>query len=70
LAAALPDCLENFGDEVESDRVGDDPAFEMRMANQVGAVSEGVATGLNSLEILRRGTGRCWRSGRSRRCWK
>ena len=33
--------------------VGDDPALEMRMANQVGAVSVGVATGLNSLDALR-----------------
>ena len=33
--------------------VGDDPALEMRMANQVGAVSVGVATGLNSLDTLR-----------------
>ena len=32
--------------------VGDDPALEMRMANQVGAVSVGVATGLNSLDAL------------------
>ena len=33
--------------------VGDDPALEMRMANQVGAVSVGVATGLNTLDALR-----------------
>jgi 4-nitrophenyl phosphatase len=33
--------------------VGDDPALEMRMANQAGAVSIGVATGLNTLEMLR-----------------
>ena len=33
--------------------VGDDPALEMRMANRVGAVSVGVATGLVSLDALR-----------------
>jgi 4-nitrophenyl phosphatase len=32
--------------------VGDDPALEMRMANQVGAISVGVATGLNDLAAL------------------
>lgn len=32
--------------------VGDDPALEMRMANQVGAVSVGVATGLSDLATL------------------
>jgi len=32
--------------------VGDDPALEMRMANTVGAMSVGVASGLNSLETL------------------
>jgi NagD protein len=32
--------------------VGDDPALEMRMANAVGAVSVGVATGLRTLETL------------------
>lgn len=32
--------------------VGDDPALEMRMANRVGALSVGVATGLHSLESL------------------
>jgi 4-nitrophenyl phosphatase len=34
--------------------VGDDPALEMRMANQVGAISVGVATGLNDLDTLRK----------------
>jgi HAD superfamily hydrolase (TIGR01450 family) len=34
--------------------VGDDPALEMRMANQVGAISVGVATGLNDLATLRK----------------
>lgn len=33
--------------------VGDDPALEMRMANDAGAISVGVATGLNSLDTLR-----------------
>jgi 4-nitrophenyl phosphatase len=33
--------------------VGDDPALEMRMANQVGAISVGVATGLNDLPTLK-----------------
>jgi NagD protein len=33
--------------------VGDDPALEMRMANQVGAISIGVATGLNDLATLK-----------------
>jgi len=32
--------------------VGDDPALEMRMANLVGAISVGVATGLRSLDAL------------------
>jgi len=32
--------------------VGDDPALEMRMGNQVGAISVGVATGLNDLATL------------------
>jgi 4-nitrophenyl phosphatase len=32
--------------------VGDDPALEMRMANQVGAISVGVATGLSDLAAL------------------
>ena len=32
--------------------VGDDPALEMRMANATGAISVGVATGLNSRETL------------------
>jgi ribonucleotide monophosphatase NagD (HAD superfamily) len=34
--------------------VGDDPALEMRMANQAGAISVGVATGLNDLATLRK----------------
>jgi NagD protein len=34
--------------------VGDDPQLEMRMANRVGAIPVGVATGLNSLADLRR----------------
>lgn len=34
--------------------VGDDPALEMRMANQVGAISVGVATGLNDLAALKK----------------
>jgi HAD superfamily hydrolase (TIGR01450 family) len=34
--------------------VGDDPALEMRMANQVGAVSVGVATGLSDLGMLKK----------------
>ena len=34
--------------------VGDDPALEMRMANQVGAITVGVATGLNALTTLRK----------------
>jgi NagD protein len=33
--------------------VGDDPKLEMRMANAVGAISVGVATGLNSLTDMR-----------------
>lgn len=33
--------------------VGDDPALEMRMANAVGAISVGVATGLNGLAALK-----------------
>lgn len=33
--------------------VGDDPALEMRMANQVGAISVGVATGLSDLATLK-----------------
>lgn len=32
--------------------VGDDPKLEMRMANRVGAISVGVATGLNSVEAM------------------
>lgn len=34
--------------------VGDDPALEMRMANQVGAISVGVATGLSDLAALKK----------------
>jgi HAD superfamily hydrolase (TIGR01450 family) len=34
--------------------VGDDPALEMRMANAVGAISVGVATGLNDLATLQK----------------
>jgi ribonucleotide monophosphatase NagD (HAD superfamily) len=33
--------------------VGDDAALETRMANAAGAVSVGVATGLNSLDYWR-----------------
>ncbi|MBV9882285.1 MAG: HAD hydrolase-like protein [Sphingomonadaceae bacterium] len=33
--------------------VGDDPALEMRMANAVGAISVGVATGLSGLAALK-----------------
>jgi len=32
--------------------VGDDPALEMRMGNDAGAISVGVATGLNNLAAL------------------
>ena len=34
--------------------IGDDPKLEARMANAVGAISVGVATGLNSLEDMKR----------------
>jgi HAD superfamily hydrolase (TIGR01450 family) len=37
--------------------VGDDPKLEMRMANAVGAISVGVATGLNSLANMRTAPG-------------